>query len=121
MKKLDRAQIILDHVRSLDRTEGRWESLPLGDRMVKVRMVDHADGWSALITLPESGVLETGGLPNVLDLDVEGAGKVLSIEYDDSEMRLISMKPGPWETHFGLPLRDYQPSELKKMKRSRLC
>ena len=36
-------------------------------------------------------------LPNVLDLWIRDQGKVLSVEWNDDEIRLISMKPGPWE------------------------
>ena len=36
-------------------------------------------------------------LPNVLDLWVRGQRKVLSVEWDDDDIPLISMKPGPWE------------------------
>ena len=40
----------------------------------------------------------------VLDLWLNGMGKVLSFEWDGSQFKLISFKRGPWEAdYFGLP------------------
>lgn len=46
-------------------------------------------------------------LPNVLGLWINKLGKVLSVEWNDVEIRLISMKPRPWESElFGVGERD---------------
>ena len=45
--------------------------------------------------------------PFVVDLWVNRMGKVLSAEYDGTQFKLISFKPGIWETvYFGLPSRE---------------
>lgn len=125
MKRLDRARQVRDTILNVPREQWKWEKL--GEvRYLTLRTAD----WNASLATPFGGQLNTlppattfqqalilqsarAPLPNVLDVWLTGGPKVLSVEWDADELRLISMRRGPWESDlFGLP--DY----LEKAPRS---
>ncbi len=116
MRRLDRARIVRDQILKLAAEHGAWEEC--GDvKSLAVRM----NGWHASLhspfnpitdALPEAAsylqavILQQAPapLPYQLDLWVAGTGKVLAVEWRDSELRIISMRRGAWEQElFGLP------------------
>lgn len=115
MRRIDRARIVRDAILEVPRDEWKWKEI--GDqRFLEVFTPDwHASlstEFSGGSRLPEAQTMQQAlilqraakPLPNVLDLWVTGKGKVLSVEYDADEIRLISMKRGDWEADlFGLP------------------
>jgi hypothetical protein len=119
MRRVDRARVIRDYILEKDNQYGSWETAA-GYRTRVIR----TDRWEASLNSPfnpfpheaptgldfqKAMILQNtkAPLPYLLDLWIPGIGKVLSMEWDDQELRLISMKRGDWEsTLFGLPSRD---------------
>jgi len=55
--------------------------------------------------------------PHILDVWADGHGKVLSAKWVGLDMKLISIKRGPWEwTYFGLPEPQTKRQALKKLR-----
>ena len=111
MTRLERAKII--HERVLSHPESDWSWLEAGAHRLKcLRTSD----WMATIITPFSGIkfLSTPRayreavllkhraklLPYVLDVALLTTGKVLSLEWDENQARLISMRRGSWEQEF---------------------
>ena len=115
MRRIERARIVRDAVLAVPRDQWNWEELG-GERHLEVRTPTwHASvrtqfssdlGYPKSTTYLQAQILQHAAkpLPNVLDVWLPGKGKVLSVEYDLDEIRLISMKRGDWEADlFGLP------------------
>lgn len=133
MIKLLRAIEIHRQIQLLDPAHGRWETsedLP----GVRVRVVDAGLGWNAHISTPFSGAPAqypdpgdyesavmlrehlAGLLPNTTDLYLAAGGKVMSVEWNSSELKIIGFTPGPWETAFSLPYRQWPGSVHAALK-----
>ena len=114
MKRLERARVIRDHILGFPRDAWSWEQVGK-HRQLALKQPQ----WTAMLTTafnriqpyPEVRTLreaiflqqEPAALPNVLDLWVPLGGKVLSIEWDEQDLRLISFRRGDWEHDlFGL-------------------
>ncbi len=116
MKRLERATAIREQVLRSERTT--WAE-GFGARSKILSGL----GWTASLHSPfnplPSGRPQTGSYARameqarlskkkilhwLLDVYVEGLGKVLSLEWDEHTANLISMKRGPWEQElFSLP------------------
>ena len=109
MRRIDRARLIRDAILARPQEDWRW-NIVSGERYLQL----DCDRWHASLRTAFSGPLpppppaptylhalafqrKARPLPNVLDLWVRGQRKVLSVEWDDDDLRLISMRPGPWE------------------------
>ena len=109
MRRVERARLIRDAILAHPREEWRWTTVS-GERHLQL----DCDRWQACLRTAFSGphappppaptylhalvFQQTAArLPNLLDLWVSGQRKVLSLEWDGDDLRLISMKPGPWE------------------------
>lgn len=115
MRRLERARLIRDSVLAYPREEWQWTDVS-GEQYLDL----HREGWSASLRshfnappapppdLPSylhAVALQRSRqpLPNGLDLWLSPGGKVLSVEWNHEELRIISMKPGAWESElFGV-------------------
>lgn len=115
MRRLDRARLIRDAVLAHPREDWQWSEIS-GQRYLDLDRVT----WKASLrshfnaplgpppdppTYLHALALQRARqpLPNGLDLWINGRGKVLSVEWDDDKLRIISMKPGVWEAElFGV-------------------
>jgi hypothetical protein len=97
-------------------------------------VIDGGLGWNAQITTPFSGLPDqhpdpadyesavslrehqAGLLTNITDLYLAAGGKVMSVEWNSSELRIIGFTLGPWEIVFGLPLRQWPESVSASLK-----
>ncbi len=104
--------------------------------MARVWIVDFRDGLEAWLTTRFSGVptaFEPYGYDEALlmqrmpppqaddllvDLFLDGVGKVLSFGSRGDVDRVIGMTPGPWEARFGLPARWWSPAVQRRLGRS---
>lgn len=115
MTRLERARIIRDKILAFPRDQWTWEEVG-PHRFLTLKTPE----WNAsLITAfsnfhstPEATTFQKAlilqatpaPLPNVLDVWLPSRGKVLSVEWDNDDIRLISMQRGAWESElFGLP------------------
>lgn len=134
MTRLERARVIRDAVASAGETNGRWERLEFGGGDHARLWIVDGNGWEASVATAFSGlsrgavaasyaeaVLLQQSPPKlddvVLDVYVDGVGKVISIGTTDDVDRLIGMMPGPWEALFGLPERSWSPAVAKRLAR----
>ena len=115
MRRLERATLIRDHILAHPRSEWRWTTVS-GEKYLEfdggASMASLRSPFNALPPPPPDPptylhalALQRSRQPllNGLDVWIKGRGKVLSIEWSDDEMRIISMKPGPWEAElFGV-------------------
>lgn len=109
--RLEKAREILIRIRALDEKHGRW--LPSGGVPpgLRVRAVNTGESWDAWIStgfdrLPDprgssyQQALQRQATPPrlryLLDVWAVGEHKLMSVEYDQDELRLISFKPGDW-------------------------
>lgn len=109
MRRIDRARLIRDAILAIPQAQWEWDTSS-GERYLSL----DRDTWHASLRTAFSGppppmpdtptylhalVLQQTPprLPNVLDLWVRGQRKVLSVEWDGDDIRLISMRPGLWE------------------------
>lgn len=132
-----RANAILAQVQAAARDHGRWDCIDFGaGRIARVWIVNLGGGLEATFTTRWSGVSNTPGASDydealliqqtppppeddiVVDLDLEGFGRVLSIGMRNGVTRVIGMTPGPWEAHFCLPVRDW-PAAVQRRVSSR--
>jgi hypothetical protein len=111
--RLSRAIAIRDHVLPLVRERGVPERFKVGDGFVSATRWKHAVFtfwlWTPNYT-PTRGPVDyavavavqdaaEAALPYGLDVWHSGIGKVLSLEWDQGDRaRLISMRPGSWES-----------------------
>lgn len=115
MKRVERAARVRDLILAIPRDQWEWRDVG-GVRFLEI----HRPAWSAsLLTRfagqrprPAAGTYQEAlilaavppDLPNLLDVWVKPEGKVLSVEWDEDSVRLISMRRGDWEAElFGLP------------------
>jgi hypothetical protein len=119
MKPLERARFIRDVILAVPRDKWAWREFGSHRFLTLTTSEWEATLMTAFGTLrtrPEATTYQQAAilqaapadLPNVLELYSPGRGKLLSFEYDDDQIRLISMRRGSWESElFGLP--EYQP------------
>lgn len=130
--RLARAKIVRDAVVDAGRLDGRWGSVDLGGgRTARFWIVD-GEGWTAHITTRFSGLprgVDVKGYDEavllqlappkeddvLIDVYHPDAGKVLSIGTTGEDDTLIGMQPGPWETLFGLPHRNWTPVVARRL------
>ena len=120
MKRLDRAKVIRDQI--LELPAEHWDWIEVGNS--KWRKVS-SNGWWALYITPFTPLAGAFAKPSIykealaqemdmklslpyrLDLCVIEVGKVLSVEWKQHDIKLISMKRGSWESDlFGIPPRE---------------
>lgn len=137
MSRIERARIIRDRIVDVGRTHGRWERVEVGDgRQTRLWCIEDGSGWKAHIDTRFSGSsddVQSAGYDAalllqqsppqtsdvLLDVYAPGAGKVMSLGTTDGADELIGMIPGPWETLFGLPKRDWTPAVTRRVARLR--
>jgi len=136
-EKLERAIIIREQVLAAGREHGNWEQVDCGAGLkLDIWKVASPSGWEALITTRFTGLPETlkvdsyeaalfvqqNPAPEVADMTVDlwdaPGRKVLSIDTQDSEHRLNTMTPGPWEALFGLPAVPWPPSVHRRLAKA---
>lgn len=115
MTRLERARRICDRILGLPRDLWVWKTVK-EHRSLEL----HTPQWQASLisafsdfqlfpeapTYQQALLLQAAPAPltNVLDLWLPGSGKVLSVEWDADDIRLINMRRGSWEQElFGLP------------------
>lgn len=128
MLKINRAMDILAHIRTHSARLGAWIDQQKGDDIVAIWNVEKIDEWSARFEFSGSispsrddgtEMLVANSHSFTLDLWVEPTGiKSLSLYWSAQARRcqLISMRPGPWETMFGLPNRAWNASDAQRLK-----
>lgn len=123
MSQNTRAAIILEHINS-SAAAGKWVERKRGSEPVALWVIEANTGWSASFDFTSDGdkneveaanPLENLNLSFLLDVwfRAEGA-KVLSLRWSapSRTVRVVAMRSGPWEEMFGLPHRDWSPSDL---------
>lgn len=127
MSQKARAAAILEHMLGSSPASGKWVERKRGSANAAVWVIEADAGWSASFEFMSDSnankVEATNPLENLtrsffLDVWFRAEGvKVLSLEWiaTSQTIRLVSMRPGPWEEMFGLPHRAWSPSDLRKL------
>ena len=129
----ERAAHVRDMLVDIVHRQGDWSETPT-DHKEPVRRCGSFVGLgvTALHSLTEpdedlikAALAQSGGemvmfaLDDLLDVWVDGVGKVLSVRDGFKGIDLITIIPGPWEAAFGLPERQWPSSVARRLEAAR--
>lgn len=125
--KKDRAAIVFEKVVERGSLLGQWAQRQKGNETISVWVVEADAHWSAQFDFidassvnPKEATDPLAGLQQSFLVDVwskaEGI-KVLSCRWDASAraIKVVTMRPGPWEKQFGLLPQNWNPSHAEKL------